>query len=393
MTTSPILLSPSGSVQGLKLRRQRLLSAVDKDPRRVLDDRRCLKPDFCLQYFDLCDARALECDRRALEKPDLVLQYAETGVLLAKKIGNCHLVHRSLDTLIHAHIAVEQPAAALALLEELRVPAERCCSSCHAGWLRRYGDYLNEIREGAHADEFLSRSLAKIDNLDLAERTRFVRGISHHYRGARDLALEDEASVLEHLPLTAPRGYFLDAIAILAVLLKGAEPHHDEWALAVLTRFEARLTGVKYWTSVHTRVRWVVGQLLARLGDVRGALDRLDSVRRELLETGPIRHAVAATADQALLHCKSYHQESLRVLETMVAACERYRLKGQREGREEPDPLLEHQLEAIAKTLERRPEIAYDAFVALRSSFVVPVPGIISARPGFLPEGFVSGAW
>lgn len=42
-----------------KLRR-RLLRRVAQNPELALDDRRCHKPDFCLDYLDHCDGKALE---------------------------------------------------------------------------------------------------------------------------------------------------------------------------------------------------------------------------------------------------------------------------------------------------------------------------------------------
>ena len=367
----------SAGPDGLKLRRQRLLHRVDQDPLRALDDRRCHKPDFCLQYFDLCDARALGCDHRALAEPRLVLAHAEVGVELAEKSGDVHVVHRGLGTLAHAYLAIEQPEKAWDVLADYRTRAERCCSACLADWLRRYGDYLVEIREGAQAFEVLNRSLSKTGDVETASLTRFVRGISHHYLTDRDAALADEFAVLESPALGAPRGYFLDAIAVIAVLLRGAESLHDQRVLEILLRFDERLLDVRDWTEVRTRLNWVLGQVYARLGNMRRAIDLLESVRRKLLKSGPIRHAVAAAIDLALILCRrELDRDGVRSAQRVVGPC----LRRLQEDPAIEDPMLEANLVALTRILEDKPWSAFDALVAVRSSFVVPVPGIVSER-------------
>ena len=123
------------------------------------------------------------------------------------------------------------------------------------------------------------------------------------------------------LDLGSPHGYLVDALAIVGVFLRGAEASEDKWVLKNLGQFEDRLLGVRDVTDVRTRHRWLVGQLSARLGDFRGAADRLESVRVELLKRGPLRHAVAVTLDLSMVYCRTRFKPNLRRVRTIVEVC------------------------------------------------------------------------
>jgi hypothetical protein len=287
-------------------------------------------------------------------------------------------VNHSLGVLAHAHLAVEQPIEGFAVLESYRLQARRCCRRCHAEWLRRHGDYLVEIRDGAEARRVLNRSLRVTESLDGAGRVLFVHGISHHYVGRRDAALDDELRVLETLDLSSPRGYFLDALAMIAIFLRGAEPRHDRHVLARLARFRKRIEHLRGWTRVRARLRWVEGQVLGRLGEATESIRRLDGVRRHLLDKGPLRQAVAVTLDEALLYCRHDFGDNHRPVKSMLGAC-RDQLPPEEEARGEEAQLragLDRVFKAVAYCLDD----GFDAVVELRSSFVVPVPGILPER-------------
>ena len=358
---------------------RKFLVQLTEDPSRALGNRRKHTPKFCHQYFDLCEAGALECDRSALEQPEMVLDPSRTAILLAEKSGNPHLINHSLGVLAHAHLAVEQPVKAFGVLESYRQQALGCCASCRADWLRRRGDYLVEVKDGSGASEILNRCLRAVDSLDGAGRVGFVHGISHYFLGQRDAALEDEFHVLERLDLSSPRGYFLDALAMLAVFLRGATPEHDRWVLDRLGLFRARLKNVRGWTLVRVRLRWVEGQLLVRLGQMILGAQRLDGVRRYLLDHGPLRQAVAVSLDLCLIYCRHEggYGDNYRTVKSIIRAC-RERLSDEATGEE---AMLREGLDSLTGILESNPEEQiFDALVDLRSSFIVPVRGIVAER-------------
>jgi hypothetical protein len=369
-------LAPSlATLAGGPKRRTRLLNRVAADPLRALDDRRCLKPAFCHGYFDLCDDLALRWTPEVLERPDQALRHARVGVDLAEITGNPHLVHLALGVLAHAHLALGQRRAAREVLEGYRNDAARCCSSCHGDWLRRQGDYQVEMHDGGAAREDLERSLRRAASPDSASRIRFLNGIALYHDGDRIGALEHELDVLASLELTSPQGYLIDALAILAIILRGAEPAVDARVREHLERFQGRLAGLGDATDLRYRMAWVEGQLLAG-HDVRTALERLDGARLHLFEKGPLRHAIAVSLDLTQIYCRRDHEAGLEAAKRVLARC----LRRLPEGSQGQDGDLRKGVEDVAEMLPLRPENAVDALAELRSSFVVSVPGIVAER-------------
>lgn len=376
MTTVTNLTPSLATVAGRPQRRpRRLLNRVAEDPFRALDDRRCRKPDFCHAYFDLCDGLALRWTFEDLEQPEAALRHARVGVDLAEIAGDPHLVHLALGVLAHAHLALNQRRAARHVLEGYRVDAARCCASCHGDWLRRHGDYLVELHDGGAAREYLERSLLRAVSPDSASRIRFLNGIALYHDGDRIGALEEELRVLASLNLSSPHGYFIDALAILAIILHGADPAVDARVRRHLERFRGRIAGLKDATDTRYRMVWVEGQLLAG-HDAGAALRRLDSARLHLFAKGPLRHAIAVSLDEAQVYSRRDHELGLNAAKTVIATC----LRRLPEGSQDGDAELRDGLEVVAETLRRRPEKAVDVIADLRSSFVVSVPGIVAQR-------------
>ena len=52
---------------------RKFLSHLAQDPDEALRSRQRRTPKFCHNYFDLCNASALECDRKALELDNIDL--------------------------------------------------------------------------------------------------------------------------------------------------------------------------------------------------------------------------------------------------------------------------------------------------------------------------------
>ena len=101
---------------------------------------------------------------------------------------------------------------------------------------------------------------------------------------------------------------------------------------------------------------------------------------RLLLLEDPLRQGVAVTLDLALIYCRHeyVYGENDRTVKLMLRVCKR-RLGVDAVGEE---ARLRDGLEKLLEHLGDYPEEAFDALVALRSSFVVPVPGIVAERLG-----------
>ncbi len=344
----------------------RLLTKVDRDPDSALEDPRCLKPHFLALFFDLCDGKILEA-------PWAAADYIEVALELAERSGDQHQMNVAAGIVVHGLIAGKQWQQAQAALEMYRPAASGCCRVCVSDWLRRCGDLLAEAQAGSLARKFLKLSARvlgeKIDD-DTRGRILFVRGIAHFSQGKRARALDDAGRALMLVSLASPRGYFLDAVAFLACFLEASQSQRlDRQALEVLARFSNRLKGLKGWNEVHDRVRWVEGQLHARLGHSRGARRRLERARKAHVAGAPHRWALAIGIDQALTYCRCKDPETYLdlILRVMKECRERLNLEpelGQRVGQF---------LEQVAKSPWRVGELLEE----FRRSFVVPVPGLL----------------
>jgi hypothetical protein len=61
---------------------RKFLTQAADDPAQSIRNRRWRTPTFCHDYFDLCDANSLECDRTALAHPEIVIDPARIAVRL-----------------------------------------------------------------------------------------------------------------------------------------------------------------------------------------------------------------------------------------------------------------------------------------------------------------------
>lgn len=340
----------------------------------MLRDPRCLKPTFCREFLDLCDGKALEA-------PDESAEYAGYAVELAERIGDVHLMHDATGVVVHSLIARQQRAEAAQTLEGYRPTALACCRHCSSEWYRRQGDLLVEDFVPHAAGLALDRSLRQLgDNArgDALGRRCFLRGIQHHFQGEPDRALDAAATALMELSLDSPRGYFLDTLGLIACFLQGhAERRYVERALRVIQRFRPRLKGRRDASVVRTRYRWLEGQLYARLGDFRKAIDRLDRVRGDLSRDAPAKHLVAVTADLGLVLARRVHDVSRRRILTLLRACK---------ARLQDEPEMKKRVHWVIQQASRDNEKAHAALLRLRTSFIVPVPGIVVELPGGRPR-------
>ena len=342
----------------------RLLTRARKDPAAVLKDRRWTKPELCRDFFDLCNDMALQ-------QPGRALRYARAAVELAAKISDRHLIHSAQGVLVHAHIALTHRTQAANLLEDYRLSAFSCCDACRGEWLWRHGDLLAESRDPAARAELerSRRELGDAADSDASGRLRFVSGIAYHNEGDRDRALDEAGNSLLEMALTTPRGYFMDGVAFIACFLQGgAERHHVEKGLDYLNRFRERLNDVRGWKDVRIRLAWVQGQLHALLGDTKTAYRCLERVAKALRKTGPVRHWFAVNIDQLQLYAKRDNDLNLCAIKTILRAC---RLN------KNLDREMRKRLKRVRKAANCSPANAKMAFVWLRASFIVPVPGLI----------------
>lgn len=357
-----------------KRRLRRLLSRAEKDPASVLRDPRCLKPKFCRAYFDLCDSLALEAPRAAMT-------HATHAFKLARKTGDPHLVNASRGVLAHAYIARQAWREAWMVLDSAEDEACACCTACRVDWRRRTSDLLLETRDLARAKAQLKAARDEVGedpDVEVLCQIRFLRGMLYHFQYRSKKAIHDVGRILEELPLDSPRGYFFDSVAFLVCFLKNASRSEFSQARRYLKRFKRRIRGRKDFSPVRTRLAWAEGIVFGRLDDPRRAADRLESARRALRKTGPDKQVLGVSTDLAQLYCRGDNEHRLQAIRRLLTTCER-----ELELRPEPRRLLGVAL----RSLDAPPEQIFDALVALRASFRVPLPGLLDAlRPSTAAE-------
>ncbi len=347
----------------------RLLTKADQDPEIVLDDPRCLKPQFVTRFFDLCDGKALEAPWAA---PD----YAEAALALAEKTGDRHYLNVARGVAVHAAIGGTRWDRASELLAGYRQEAFDCCTVCASDWLRRQGDLMVEARDPKISRLYLAMAADVLgDDLDDDARGRilFVRGIAYHFLKDPDRALADAGEALRLLALTTPKGYFIDAVAFVACFLEVcSERRHFEAAHAHLVAFRERLKGLdSSWREVRERLRWVVALIEAWLGRSRRARACLERTRAKHMKHAPHRYALAIAIDEALVYCLHQPEVHIRSIRGILSACKRD-LKLEEE--------LRKCLRTAAREIGRDPWVAREVLVGLRRSFTVPVPGLLTER-------------
>ena len=357
--------TPEASDPGLT-RWTRLLNKVDKDPDSALDDPRCLTPHFLERYFDLCDGKALEA-------PWVARDYAEVAFELAKKTGDRHLLNRAAGVYVHALIGSSQWQEARRSLDAYYQHALECCPACAADWLRRLGDLAVETSDPRAADTLLELSAGvlgtELDD-DARGRILFLRGIAHHFQGNCGAAVEAAGDALALLSESTPRGYFLDSIAFLACFLEhDDDPGHDRAALEHLASFRRRIKGLRNWHEVRDRMRWVEGQLHARLDHPRRARARLEAARKGHVKRSPHHWALAVGIDEALIYGRHKRPELYdHAIHRIVTACaDSLKLDAELSGR----------LARLRELLKETPWQARLYLSQFRRSFKTPVPGLL----------------
>ncbi|MCP3961198.1 MAG: hypothetical protein GY719_25405 [bacterium] len=195
---------------------------------------------------------------------------------------------------------------------------------------------------------------------DTRIRILFVRGIAHLYLGRRDQA---------RLSLTSSRGYFADAVALVACFLQGGdEERHDELALDILAGFRERLKGQKGFVEVRDRIRWVAGLAHGRLGHPRRARKGLDRAREAHARHSPHRYALAIACDEMPLLCRRHPEMFIRSIRQIMTWCkENLKL----------EPELRKRLLQAAQDLGKAPWHSHQIIASLRRSYTVPVPGLL----------------
>ncbi len=290
---------------------------------------------------------------------------------------------------MHAFIGRSQWQLAAEALESYRQRALECCAVCAGDWLMRHGDLLVETSDPRAADAFLELSAQALgDQLDDDARGRilFLRGIAYHFLGDCGRALEAAGAALALLSLSSPRGYFLDAVAFLACFVEhNKERRFDQQALAVVDRFLERIEGLRRWEEVCDRVRWVEGQLHARLGHPRRAHRRLERARKAHVKRAPHHWALAIGIDEASFFARRtrpelYYRSTRRILNACASELKL-------------DAELSNRLGRLSQLLKEEPYYADTYLSQFRRSFMTPVPGLLvdpnaeGARQRLWPHG------
>jgi hypothetical protein len=358
----------------------RLLRRVEKKPSLILGDGRFEDPKLSQSYFDICDNKSLTAPWDALE-------YASIAVEHALRVDDPHLWNRSRGVFVHACMASDRWPQAGKMLAELEGDADLCCSLCRGDWLRRKGDFLAELRDAKAAQWYLDSSIEELGNDlddDLRGRIVFVRALTFHYQGWTQRALDDVETVLLKMPLSSPRGYFLDTVAFLACYMPREEKLYDERALGILDRFEERLKGRRDWGEVYARVRWLKATLYVRRGrpeDLKLALPRFDSAWHDLLKVDLPREIAGLSVDIAQARARRADDSDLKAIEQLLKRCVSLRP----DLREE----LRDGLRRVIRPMKRHPREALGILWEFRRSFVTPVPGLLSPKALARPRRIV----
>ncbi len=347
------------------------LTWTQKDPRRALVKGWVQDPEFCWAYFDLCDDLALNQSRATLDLALHAVEFAETH-------GDPHLIHRAHGVLCHAFLARGDLYWAGKILHQIRDAALACCPPCRADFFNRQGYLLGEDRLAAESLEALNRALEEGGRQlsdDARARIYFGRSVAHHFLGNRRRALKDARGTLMGLSLDAPRGYYYDSGALIAVYIVGGDPEHDAYAEESFRLFSERIKGQKDWAEMHTRSAWAGTHLSARRGDFRGARRQIKRAWTQLRYNGLARELVAATLDRCQLICRGVEPrgDSPEVALELIKTCSQ---------RPDLDDGLKERLQAMRSVLEVRPEHAFSELVDCRRSFIAPVPGAMAERIG-----------
>ncbi len=204
---------------------------------------------------------------------------------------------------------------------------------------------------------------------DMSGRIRFIRGIAYFQEGDRDRALEDAGKALLELAIDGSRGYFMDTLAFIACFLQyGGESCRYRTALGYLDRFRERVNDLEGWTEVLRRVAWVEGQVYGRLGERKKASERFDRLFEAFLGSAPAKHTLAVMIDRSLLLARRACDVDIRAILGMFRRCKGLDL----------EPKTKKRLREVKRIVSQQPEKAAIALAALRSSFIVPVPGLLA---------------
>ncbi len=124
-----------------------------------------------------------------------------------------------------------------------------------------------------------------------------------------------------------------------------------------------------------TRRAWADAHLQARLGNFGRALELMKRAYVRLLSDGLAREAVAVTLDLGQLRCRRAFLPwggNWRLAIDVLQRCldQRRDLSDAHRGG----------MAEILRVLEEYPDSAFDQLVALRGSFIAPVPGVMVER-------------
>ncbi len=169
---------------------------------------------------------------------------------------------------------------------------------------------------------------------------------------------------------------FVDTGAFIPIIVAGGDPEHDQLASALLAAFDQRIKGQRNWGEWTTRRTWADVHLQARMGHFGRARTLARRAYVRLLADGLAREAAAAALDLGQLLCRR-GLPSARDWRAAVDVTDRC-------VKRRPDlaPLHREGFAEILKVLEDYPESAFDQMVALRRSFIAPVPGVMAERMG-----------
>lgn len=319
---------------------QRLLAQLDlfSEPEVVLDDPKYWNPDFARHFIEAWDGVAYV-------DPHAGMRLSEVAVKLVGRLDrDAHqvLLPRALATMGSSHRALEDLDTAEAILAEVRAHHARTLVPRldEADYFRRM-TYLR-INQQRFAEALACAE--KTVTLCRAELADHELGRAYGARGAVYLSMilshesappgEPIHSLSEALRWVDPRKglhtYEAPTRNLATALLKGY-PCDLELTLRTLKkalRLQAKLR-VTRRTLPNAQLRWTIGLVYMRTGELDRAAEVLRRARRVLMHLGFARQVAWISLDLAELYARLGHWGRLRILASEIISLEGvYSLEG-----------------------------------------------------------------
>lgn len=355
---------------------ERLLKAARVDPYKTVVDKRFWIFDFLAAFIEWCDAQAFEEPQKAVERSFVALE-------LAKRVADNHGLVRA--TALHGsayRMQGKQRETETIFSEAEALAVEAKCPCCHGEVLRRRAVHLQHRRQFSESLLLLETALDKF-SLDTAcdpyaiGKAEVNRGVSLKYLNRAEEAMDSQYRALRLLDHRSPERFHLAALTNIAFILVDSDMASIQRAEYFIQQFRGKLKGVKNFTVVRVKLRWIHGLVCARLGERKRALQMLRKVKKSLIKLRQDNDAIAISADISALYCDTskYHLISEVIRDSLSKL-------GSAVGDQVEALLTDVQKAAQRETAETR-----ELILALRQKVNASIPCILVQE---MPRNFAS---